>query len=789
MPIKLANNATSTIATAINASDVGVVLATGDGAKFPTLAAGEYFYITFESSGGTYEIAKATARAGDSLTIVRAQEGTTAQSFAAGSRVELRVTAASINDLVDEHDQASEISFVPYGWIAATNVQDALEEVSDDISASSGSSLVGYLPAGTGAVTTTVQAKLRENVSAQDFGAVGDGVTDDTVAIQKFFDYIQANNVGTAYCDGNFAISSGITVGRTANCLTKHIVGDATFTALNAIDTMLSFKECGFLNWNGSVRVLGTGSTTYVSRTCRIGIRIAGQGLVANRLRFDKLEADNFNQVGIYVENLSTLSDLGNTRVSDCGSGLSLSGYSLLANWSGRVDTGSSGSTGQRTTITVDQLPPSQYTGTRNPNCYIVINGELYYIYAVNTGASTISVFPWIDLNVTSGSLRYVFGAGIYTNGGDSGIIGIKQIDAVRCSVGLNTTALYGPIVDRFVAQFCGIAFAFGGSPEAASVTFQLNGLYTEGNDYDILRVTRATVGGIIASSYALNFEKIAYVNDARSSGNVFNNVYNNMRSIAIYQNGILNRFLQDRKNRDSTGSTLTIGATNLPLHNQYKRDSWTINLARPSLSNNDAFGYNADTVTIFGTGPNYAPTGTFTFVAPTSTTVTTTGSGTISRVELTVADDTGILRGQDVTGTGIAAGTTVVRVSGDVVILSLPLTATISSSSVTFSNTVATTVNGGATAAFNGFNSAAIFSVYYDFAADNFIVSTSSVGSFPSTTAANIANKANIFNTQNKYLGRGVWDTTNNRLMIATGSTDVSPWYIADGSASVIPA
>lgn len=133
MPIKLANNATSTIATAINASDVGVVFATGDGAKFPTLAAGEYFYITFESSGGTYEIAKATARAGDSLTIVRAQEGTTAQSFAAGSRVELRVTAASINDLVDEHDQASEISFVPYGWIAATNVQDALEEVVDEL--------------------------------------------------------------------------------------------------------------------------------------------------------------------------------------------------------------------------------------------------------------------------------------------------------------------------------------------------------------------------------------------------------------------------------------------------------------------------------------------------------------------------------------------------------------------------------------------------------------------------------------------------------------------------------
>jgi len=45
-----------------------------------------------------------------------------------------------------------------------------------------GSALVGYTPAGTGAVATTVQSKLRESVSVKDFGAIGAGADESAAA-------------------------------------------------------------------------------------------------------------------------------------------------------------------------------------------------------------------------------------------------------------------------------------------------------------------------------------------------------------------------------------------------------------------------------------------------------------------------------------------------------------------------------------------------------------------------------------------------------------------------------
>jgi hypothetical protein len=136
MARKYKNNASSTLAGALGVSTTTLTVATGQGDRFPVASGADYFKLTLQKSGGT-EIVKVTSRAAssDSMTIVRAQEGTTALSFSIGDTVSLRATADSY-DSIDAHIEAtsaahsaSAIANIPSGGISATNVQAALNEL------------------------------------------------------------------------------------------------------------------------------------------------------------------------------------------------------------------------------------------------------------------------------------------------------------------------------------------------------------------------------------------------------------------------------------------------------------------------------------------------------------------------------------------------------------------------------------------------------------------------------------------------------------------------------------
>ena len=100
----------------------------------------------------------------------------------------IEVTMLAIEEIQIGTTSADLVSYTPAGAGAVvTDVQTELRKQN----ASDGTV---YTPAGTGAVATTVQSKLRQTVSVEDFGAVGDGVTDDTAAINAAI----ANNIQTS---------------------------------------------------------------------------------------------------------------------------------------------------------------------------------------------------------------------------------------------------------------------------------------------------------------------------------------------------------------------------------------------------------------------------------------------------------------------------------------------------------------------------------------------------------------------------------------------------------------
>lgn len=106
------NNAFASLAAELSAAGTLATLAAGQGARFPAPSGGNHFLATLILLDGNgaetaWEVVKCTARATDGLTIERAQEGTTARIWPAGSRLEMRVTAGTLDSFTDTEQAAA----------------------------------------------------------------------------------------------------------------------------------------------------------------------------------------------------------------------------------------------------------------------------------------------------------------------------------------------------------------------------------------------------------------------------------------------------------------------------------------------------------------------------------------------------------------------------------------------------------------------------------------------------------------------------------------------------------
>ena len=239
---------TAGLGTTLQPSDTTLRLPTGQGSKFPSTA-------PFMLYLGATELAKCSLRSGDTLTIARGQEGTNPSAWAVGTTVQLVVTAGQFSD-----------------------------------------------------IQTPLQHHLDGTYNVLDYGAVGDGVTDDSAAVRAAFDACRAAGGGVVYFPASTyivsPISNGGSNGATPGCAfigsNTTVLGDgagASIIKLKANSSNQCYIFHNYTTTGGDVDITVRGLTVDGNAANQAGTTDAQYGMRFLKCRRVRLESSTFKDV------------------------------------------------------------------------------------------------------------------------------------------------------------------------------------------------------------------------------------------------------------------------------------------------------------------------------------------------------------------------------------------------------------------------------------------------------------------------------------------------------------
>ena len=267
------------------------------------------------------------------------------------------------------------------------------------------SNQISFLQSGTGAVLRTMQDKARESVSVKDFGAVGDGVTDDTAAFNAAIDKIGANGGGELKVPaGVYKITSKIyrtvsnitiigdgmpwyngtntaLVGGTVIQGTVHLIGDNISVQSLGVDC--GVNVCASINGNTPMDALVLMDPTRAIRyncTVRDVITLCKESTSAchnflleglSDSRFENLHA-KFGEWGVVLKTQKSTAD-GIYAYSCSQAGLAI-----------KSDTGTFGSPCNNTTVSNVVVNNDGYTSAANCILIYAATNDLYNCSLIN---------------------------------------------------------------------------------------------------------------------------------------------------------------------------------------------------------------------------------------------------------------------------------------------------------------------------------------------------------------------------------------------------------------------